>query len=465
MKIALIYPPFGPVENQPNIEVVSDNYGVFPPLNLAYVAAILEELGHEVALIDANALQLSKKDVLKRVKKFNPDLLGFTITTYLFHETLEWIRYLKYETDLPVMVGGTHLNLYPKETLKYKEIDYGIRGEAEQVMPEFMSTLERGGKLDNVDGIIYKKKGKIVINNPVPYNYDLDSVPFPARHLLPNEKYYSFISKKKNFTAMITSRGCPFRCIFCEQGGKPFRFRSGKNVVDEMEECYYNFNIKEIDIFDSTFTLNKKRVVDICQEIRKRKLEIDWSIRSRVDTIDEKILEELGRSGCIRIYYGIESGDENILRTIGKEIKLTYIKKIIRKTKEMGINTFGYFMFGCPGETEETIKRTINFAIELDLDYAQFNKLSTLPGTNLYKILKKKIKEDYWRIFLKDESKRKILPRVGCNLSEEEIEIWVKNAYKKFYFRPKYILKVLKNVRSFNEIWRYTKAAIEMLFR
>jgi len=464
MKIVLVYPPFGIVENQPNIKAVADNYGVFPPLNLSYVAAILKNSGNEVRLIDANALGLSKEKILKIVREFKPDIIAFTITTYMFYSVLKWVRYLKKNTKAKTLVGGAHMGLYPEETMSHEEIDYGIIGEAEETLPELIDTLEKNQPLKSVKGICYKKGRKIVVTPKRDLVKDLDKIPFPLRDQLPNEKYCSFVSKKRNFATMITARGCPFNCIYCEQGNHVYRMRSAENVVDEIEECYNDYNVKEIDFFDPEFTINKKHVIEICKEIRKRHIKISWSCRSRIDTIDNEMLKEMAKSGCCRIYYGIESGVESILKTLKKGTNLKIIRKNIKLTKKNKIMTFGYFMIGSPGETKNTIKKTVKFAKELNLDYAQFSKVSTLPGTELYELLKPQLGYDYWQKFILNEKNRIILPRYKCNLSEEEVEEEVRKAYMQFYFRPSQLMKKILITKSFNEIKTDFKAAFSMIF-
>ena len=204
-------------------------------------------------------------------------------------------------------------------------------------------------------------------------------------------------------------------------------------------------------------------MIDVCKDYRKRGLNVKWSIRTRVDLVDEEILNHLKASGCIRIYYGIESGNTDILKTIRKATDLKQIKHIIKETKKHRITTFGYFMVGNPGETVETIRQTINFAKSLPLDYAQFSKVSTLPGTELYELWKKEFKEDYWKDYILDRNKRKVLQRYRTKLTEEEIEYWVKKAYKEFYFRPNYIIRAFLKIRSLGELKRSIKAALRMV--
>lgn len=466
MKICIVYPPFWHVDNQPGIEAVQNNYGVFPNLSLAYVAGALLQAGHSVRFIDANALNLSKEEVLARVKRYNPDLIAMTVTTYLIHQNLSWIRYLKNHLNIPVLIGGQHLDLYPFETFKHPEVDYGIIGEAEETVVDFIEALEKGKDLHKVDSIIFRDKdGKIVKTGNGKKVKDLDKVPFPARELLPNDRYFEFISQRRNFSLMMTSRGCPFQCIYCEQGKTQFRYRSSQNVCDEMEECYTDYKVRELDVFDPLFTTNKKRVLELCEAIQKRKLDIEFAIRSRVDTLDKEMLVELKKAGCSRIYFGIESGNQDILMRLKKNVTIEQIKKTVTATNEVGIKSLGYFMIGNPGETVESIKQTIALARSLPLHYAQFSKVTPLPGTEMYDTLM--VPEmggvDYWKKYVEDEKNARLIGRPDCAMSEEEIQKWVKKAYVNFYFRPSYIAKAVKRVRSLDELKRGASAALDML--
>ena len=465
-RISFVYPPYGVVKNEPGIKVVKENYGVFPSLSLAYVAGIAEHSGRQIQFIDANALQLSKEQVIGRIKAFKPDLIAYTVTTYLFHQSLKWINEIKKATGVPTVVGGVHVGIYPEETLSHKAIDYGVLCEAEDVFPKFLNALDNDEDLQKIPGIIFRdESGEIVKTEAAPLFMEVNDAPFPARHHLPNERYYSFISKFKNFTALITSRGCPFRCIFCEQGGLPFRPRSPENICNEIQECYDAYHIREFDFFDSSFTTDKKRVIKICEEIVKRKQKIFWAIRSRVDLINDDMLKALRAAGCRRIYYGIESGDEEILKTLKKKVSLQTVKDVMIKTRKAGIDTFGYFMVGSPGETSETVQKSIELSKQLDLDYAQFSKVTPMPATQLYAMLLEEKNKDYWREATLSGGEAPYLPRPRCDMSEEEIQFWTRKAYIGFYFRPKYILRALLRIKSWHELVRSVYTAVSMFWQ
>ncbi len=463
MKVALIFPPYNHKKFEENIRVVSEEFGIYPPLNLAYVAAIIEQAGHDVILIDSNALKLSKENVLKSVKKFNPDLLGFMLTTYMFHQTLDWIRYLKKNTGILTVVGGVNMWYYPKEVLSHKEIDYGIIGPANDSLVKFISALEQNKDFGKIKGLCYRENKKIIINQPVSLTEHLDELPFPARHLLPNNKYYSFISQRKNFTIALTGKGCPYPCTFCSIGKIPHTERDSEKVVKEMEECYNKYNIREIDFFTATFTLNKKNVTSLCGNIKKRRLDVDWSCRSRIDTVNSNLLKEMASAGCKRIYYGIESGDPKILKAINKDISLKQIEKVIGLTKKYGIKALGFFMVGNPGETKKSVERTINFAKKLKLDFIQVGRTIAKPNSDLDEEVKRDGK-DYWRDFILGKEKERRLSNIWCDLTEKEIEYYAKRMYADLYFNPKYVFKTILKIKSLPELSRYVKAGIEMIF-
>lgn len=452
------------MKNEPGIKAVKENYGVFPSLSLAYVGGVVEKAGVELQFIDANALQMDLDRTIRKIKRFGPDLVGYTITTYLFYQTLEWVREIREATGIPSLLGGVHIGIYPDETFSHKEIDYGIVGEAELSLPAFFDALNSGTDLAQVDGLIWRDGEKAVVNQCREPLVDVNEAPLPCRHHLPNDRYYSFISQFKNFTPIITSRGCPFRCIFCEQGGMKFRPRTPDKVVDEIEECYHVYKVRELDFFDSSFTVQKKRVIEICRELESRKLpNIYWAIRSRVDLVDGEMLEALRAAGCKRIYYGIESADPDILKTLRKDVSLDKIRQVIAKTNKEGIDTFGYFMVGSPGETEQTIRASTKFAIELKLDYAQFSKVTPMPATELYRMLVEEKGRDYWKEYILDPSKEMFVPRPGTALTEQEVQTLTRKAYIKFYFRLRYIIKALWRLKSFGELKRSVYTAWSMV--
>ena len=261
----------------------------------------------------------------------------------------------------------------------------------------------------------------------------------------------------------MTSRGCPYRCIFCEQGGLKFRPRTPIDVVDEIELAYNEHGVREFDFFDSAFTIQKPRVIEICKEIVRRKIDVVWAARTRVDCISEEMLSWMARGGCTRIYYGLESGNRQVLRTLLKAADLDQARATITSTKAAGIDVFGYFMVGNPGENASAVRQTIRYALSLDLDYAQFSKVTPMPGTALYDMYLKEYGEDYWRNYILDESCEAYIPRPGCDLTEEEIQEMTQLAYVRFYYRPLFAARTLGRIKSWHELKRSASTAWQML--
>jgi len=463
LKICLVFPTFHYKKFIEKSKIEEEEFGVYPPLNLACVASIIEKTNHSVKLIDCQALNLSKQQTLQKIKAYNPDIIGFMLTTYMFSEMLEWIKYTKQNTNTPIMVGGINMLFYPKETMSHKEIDFGFIGPVIYSLPEFLDCLEKNKDYSKIKGLCFRKNNKLIINKNKEIPDDIEKTPFPARHLLPNEKYFSFVSRRKNFTLMLTSRHCPFQCIFCEEGNTKYFGRTPNHVVNEIEECINRYNIKEIDFFDREFTIDKKRVINICNEILKRNLKFEWTCRSRVDSINEEMLALMKKSGCRLIFYGLESGSDPILKNLKKGITVEKIKQTIMLTKKHNIEAFGFFMFGNPGETIQDIRKSIKLAKELDLDYVQFTRTIAKPFSPLHKELIRFQGYDYWQEYILGKRKDEQLPMPWSDFTIQELENMIAKAYKDFYFRPKYIVKRLLRTRSPGEILRYARAGLKMV--
>jgi len=463
MKVALIFNPFKYKVHEENIKIVQKYFGLYPPLSMAWVAAIAEKAGHEVTMIDARTLNLSQEETLEILRKFKPDIMGFMMTTYMFPDTLDWIKFLKKHLSIPVMVGGYNLRVYPRDSLCHDEINFGIIEHAYYTLPRLLEELESGNcNFDSVPGLVFKKNGEIIAT-PHPQEIDFDKFPNPARHLLPNELYAEFPTERKNFTVMVTSLGCPYSCNFCEAGKTPYNPRSPETVVAEIEECYHKHGIREIDVFDYEFTGIRKRVLKICKLLQEKKLDIIWACRSRVDTVDKDLLKEMKLAGCRRIYFGLESGNQDILDKVNKNISKTQIKETIKACHELGIRSLGFFLIGAPGDTRESVLETVAFAKELNLDYAQFSKCLAKPLTPLWKDMTNKEGSDYWQDWIHGKETDRSLPRPWTNLTNQEIDHLTRWAYISYYARPSLVWKHLLKLKSFSEFKRKFLAFIDMI--
>lgn len=463
MKIAFIYPPAIHRQFEEDIDIVSKEFGVFPPLGLMYAAAINERAGNQSLIIDANAEGLSKEQVLARVKESKPDMLGFLLTAYGFFKALNWIRFLKRETRLPILTGNVLCQMYPEVLMAYPEIDYIIIGPATNSLPQLLERLKNGRSMKGVLGAGWRENGRVVISRPLTMREDFNSLPFPARHLLKNEKYHAVMSKRKNYTIMITSKGCNSNCTFCHIPRIPISLRSEELVVAEMEQCYNKYGIREMDIFDPSFTMIKRRVMKICEGIIKKKIDIHWACRVRVDQVDEELLYNMQKAGCRRILYGMESGSNENLKKMQKGITVDQAKKAVDMTRKTGIMALGFFMLGVPGETVESLRRTIKYSREIGVDYAQYHRTVAKPNTELSRQVNKSLGYDYWREYISGRIPEKRLPTPWTTVPDRIIQKATKCAYLKFYFRPEYLIRLIAGIKSWAEFKRYVRSVFGLL--
>ncbi|MDD5729522.1 MAG: radical SAM protein [Candidatus Omnitrophica bacterium] len=464
MRLALVFNPFKYKVHEENIKIVQKYFGQFPPLSMSWVASIAEQAGHKVIIVDARALELSKEATLDILKSFHPDVMGFMMTTYMFQDTLEWIRFLKSRLKVPVVVGGYNLRVYPRQSLSHPEIDFGVVEHAYYTLPALFREMERAvPDFDNVPGLVFKKNSDIVVT-PHPQRIEFDKFPNPARHLLPNKLYAEFPTERKNFTVMVTSLGCPFECQFCEAGQTQYNPRSPQTVINEIEECYRRHGVREIDFFDYEFTGIRERVLEICRLIGERKIDIGWACRSRVDTVDWELLGAMKKSGCGRIYFGIESGNQELLDGMRKGIKLKQVMTTIDMCRQLKIKTLGFFLIGAPGDNKSSVKKTLQFAKRLGLDYVQFSKCLAKPLTPLWKQMVKTTGKDYWSDWVLGKETDKELPRPWTSLSNSDINKITKWAYINYHARPAHILKHILTLRSFSEFKRKFMAFFDMVF-
>ncbi|MDP8225907.1 MAG: radical SAM protein [Candidatus Lernaella stagnicola] len=465
MRLALVFNSFSYKLHEENLRVVQRFFGMFPPLSLAWVAAIAEQHGHQATIIDARTLQLSPDDVVDRLREWKPDLVGFMMTTYMFRETLQWARHIKQALGVPIVVGGYNLRVYPKESLMNDVVDFGCVNSALVTVPRLLEEFEGARRFDDVPGLVFKRNNGEIVQTPSAAEEEkFTDYPFPWRSGLPNDLYEEFPTERKNFTVMVTSKGCPMSCTFCEAGGTSYNPRTVTQVVDEMEICYYQYGVREIDIFDYEFAINRKRTAAICDEIIRRKLDITWACRSRIDSVNEELLRKMKQAGCRRIYFGIESGLQSVLDAINKKITIGQIRDTVALTQEKGIRTLGFFLVGVPGETKQTFAETVKFAKSLGLDYVQFSKLTAKPLTSMWRDMAA-AGNDYWRDYVLGLVEERALDRPWTQLSNEEIDEITKRAYIHFHSRPSFLLKHTLRVRSFAEFKRKFVGFLEMMLK
>lgn len=449
MKILLINPPLIWSESR-------RGEGIVPPLGLLYIASQLRVHGYnDVELLDARALCFNREEIKKEVIKKRPDIVGITSMTINADIAYKIALDIKQELpDVPMIYGGSHVSAIPLIVLEEcKAIDYAVIKEGDFTIIKLLDVIKKGEGIENVQGIVYRKKDKIIMTDIRKPVADIDSLPFPARDLLQWDKYSrivhsSLFSKKtsKRFTGIITSRGCPFGCVYCDKSvfGRNWRARSAENVIAEIVEVVKKYGVGDISFHDDLFTFDKERVFKICDGIQENGLDISWSASARVDTVNKEMLERMHKAGCDSIFFGFETGDSQILDNIHKQTTLLQMEKAAKLCKEAGICVIGSFMFGLPGETRETARKTLEFAKKINCDIAHFNITTPFPGSSLYSQLKNKN-----RILIYDWGKYNLHGQNAIfkheNMSAEEIAEITTQAYKEYYLRLGYILPRLKN--------------------
>lgn len=404
-KILLINPPL-------TGDLSAGIYTVKTPLGLAYIASYLEKHGYELEIIDSMAyydeikelddgsfrIGLSEEKIEERIKKFSPDMVGISCSYTVYEkDSLRIAELVKKNSKAAVVMGGAHSSGNPKSVLKNKYVDVVVKGEGEVVFLDLANRIRDKKNINSTPGTItLGKNKKVKVNKPAGRVENLDEIPFPARHLLPMEKYLShpqnsISNVRRPTTEIISSRGCPFQCIFCSihtVTGRNWRGRSAKNVVDEIEFLYNKYGVREFRFFDDNMTYDKKRTIGICDEIIRRKLDIKWDTPNGVviATLDEEILKKMKKSGYYRIVMAIESGSEKSLAYMKKPVNLKKAKEIINICNKLGIWTWSTFVIGFPEETIEDITKTINFSKKSGLNFATFYIAQPYAGTELYDI-------------------------------------------------------------------------------
>jgi len=447
----------------------SDKYLEYP-IYLAYVVAILEKAGIDIHFIDGVADDLSVKAFVDKAKKMRPDLIAMECSTPSIMKDLHTAKKLKEELeDTHIVLMGSHPTYFHKEILSENEfVDAIARGEFDLTIRDLSLALQNGEQqLHDVEGITYRDGESVHVNENRPLIQDLDSLPFPARHIVKSNSYREAVFTGQRCTTIVSSRGCPYQCIFClwprTMYGRKFRKRSSRNVVDEVQNVVDEYGVDEIYFDDDCLTLDRNRLIKICKEIVRRNIDVKWMCQARVDNVNQEILEAMKKAGCHYIKYGVESGSQEMLDAMKKGITLEQIRKAFKATRKVGIKTQAFFLLGLPWETPETVKKTIGLAKEIKPDSAQFAVVIPHPGTELYDLCLEKgwLKYESWEDF---DCRRALIETE--NLSIKDAEKYRIKAYREFYLRPSFILRTtlrLWNPKEARRIIRSAKSIIERI--
>jgi len=467
MKILLINPPYTAEERY------GKDLGKFGPLNeplgLAYLAANLERAGHDVSILDAPALEIQNDGICANVGKNGYDLVGVTMLTPMYHRSVGVVRAVKHRfPDICIVVGGPHPTILPVETLnENQEIEFVVIGEGEVILLNLVNAIENKTDIKKVAGIAYRKIDQVVVNDPSPMVTDLDELPLPARHLLPMQAYHITRSRTRSKHAFTVSvaRGCPFNCAFCCRiFGRRVRHHSVARIINEINILFDEYGAREINLEADTLTVNRKFIHSLCDALIDSGLsqKITWTCESRIDTVDTDILRKMKKAGCWQISYGVETGSQRLLNLIHKDITLAEIEETFKLTQKVGISIRSFYMLGIPTETREESLKTIAFAKKLDASWSQFTLFTPFPGTELHDLAAKE-----GGMQLRDWSDYKThggwtegdLAYVPKGRSVMEMKNLQKKAYRAVYFRPRVILRFLRDIDSFDKLKSYLTGA------
>ncbi|KPK41824.1 MAG: hypothetical protein AMJ78_04435 [Omnitrophica WOR_2 bacterium SM23_29] len=461
--IVLVYPP---VFVSGRYKKVATGHEV-PPQPLIYLGGFLRQNNFKCSLIDANALGLDIDETVKQILAFSPKCVGITSPTMLISTAGKMAKKIKENNpDIITIAGGPHITAVPKETMAlYPDIDIGVLGEGEITIIELLKALEDKSDLASIEGIIYRDNGDLKITPRRPFIKDIDILPFPAWDMLPDIlKHYQQsavrIGRLPNIS-IVSSRGCPFQCIFCARSvfGNTTRTHSADYIIKMIKYLIKEYKIKSISFEDENFAIYKKRLIEFCNRIIDEKIDITWDCASNVSAVDHQILSLMKKAGCWQINYGIESGSQRILDFIKKGTKLENIRRTLKMTRDAGIITKGYFIIGHPTETRESIQDTINFIKSIDLDVFQMSFMIPLPGAELYTIA------DQYGEFKNDWDNMNIWTPlfIPAGFTGEELKKESKRAYREFYFRWKPIFTYLKRTLRGSNFIKFFKDGLKIL--
>jgi anaerobic magnesium-protoporphyrin IX monomethyl ester cyclase len=466
MKVLLVNPPLTLHKLWGTFEKVAN---VIPPLGIGYIAAVAEKAGFDVEIIDGVPLQIPYPELERRIVAARPAVVGITSTILSARESAATAQRVKRRLpDALVIAGGPHITSCPELAMREPSYDCVALGEGEYTFLEVCQAVERGSSdLSRIKGLVYREGGEIRYSAPRGNIMDLDELPLPARHLFPPLAAYKPLPaswRRWPPVHLFTSRGCPFACSFCDRSvvGKKFRAKSAPRVLEEIRECLERHGAREIRFFDDTFTIDRDRAMQVAEGILRRGWGFPWTVRTRVDMIDKEMLALFKRAGCWQILFGLESGDERMLRALDKGVSMEDNIRAMEWAEEVGMAVRADFIIGAPGETRETIRKTIDFAKRYKaLEVANFNLFTPFLGTEFGRVLREKgevLHEDYEFYRVAIDPRHVKLSYVADGFTEKEIVGWVMRANREFYLRPSYILRQLRGVRSLQDVWRYFRA-------
>ncbi len=472
-KVLLILPSFSSEKHYGKLSNVAPS---LLPVSLVYLAAWLEKHNYRVEIFDGQVQEMTERTLKEKLSQFKPQVVGITCMTpmaYEAHKTAEVVR--NFDENLLIVMGGIHPSILPDETLEDENVDIVVRGEGEFTFHEVISAYENDEGFDKIKGVSYRdgNSGRIIHTEERELLEELDILPFPALHLIPMDDYHQIPDAvfALPLRAMITSRGCPFKCIFCSarlMSGYKYRYRSPENVLGEMDILINKYNAKQIAMLDDNFVVNRERTVNICEGMIRRDFHkrTVWTCAARADQVEEELMRIMKKAGCKLISFGVETGTQRIMDLIQKDETLEQIQKAVELGKKAGLLIRGTLMLGLPTETVEESRKTIEFAKNIGLDFAKFSIATPYPGTVLYNLAKKQglIDADDWSRFSSMAGFSDYDPvYVPEGREPGELKKLQKTATREFYLRPRQIFHLLKNMKGWKDFKMYFYAARSLL--
>ncbi len=471
MRVLLINPPLDAVIRNGHVSpVTAFLFYNSAPLGLLYIAAMLERAGVQVEVIDAAAEKLDVARTVRRAERFRPDLLGIGSTTVGFMSAVELAEALKGALpSLPIVLGGHHVTLLPQQAMRHRCFDLGVLDEGEHAMLELVEHYQGRRSLDSIPGLVLRAEGaageggdELRFTPKRPKHKQLDTLPFPARHLLPPNLYRPIPIDEHGLPkfAMITSRGCPHRCVFCQKAGSGYRSHSTRHIVDELEHLVRDFGVRDVAFVDSLFCVSKKRVMAICDEIVRRGLDISWTCSSRVEVVDRQLLQRMHEAGCWRTRFGIETGSDRVLEFVSKGITKEMIRNAVTWADEVGLRPKAFFIVGHLADDRQSIEETIAFAKSIPLHDITVQINTVLPRTRQAEIFEEH-GQRYGRIISGSTDLTSFWEPtfVPWGLEPEDLVALHRRFYREFYLRPVTMRRHLGAVHGWRDIKKYLQAS------
>ena len=471
-RVLLIFPQFKSELHYGRLSKVAPS---LVPVSLVYLATFLQEKGIPVKILDGQVQELTPTTLRKEIEDYSPRFVGITSLTPIAEVAHQVAAVAKgVSREITVVMGGTHPTVVPEETIRDENVDIVVRQEGEHTLYEIVDAIIGKSDLEGIKGLTFRRNGEIIHTEQRPFLEELDSLPLPDWSLVPLDSYHQIpdATFRKPVRCLLTSRGCPFRCIFCSarlSSGYHYRVRSPRNVIEEIDLLINRYGARQLAFLDDNFIVDQQRAMAICDLIIKRGYhkKVVWTCAGRADQISEPLLKKFKDAGCALISYGVETGSQRLLDIIKKSLTIEQIEEAVRLTREVGIKVRGTLMLGLPTETPEESQQTIEFAKKLGLNFAKFSLATPYPGTELYRLAKEQglLKTDDWRYFSSMAGFGEYDPvYIPEGRDARELKQLQKRATREFYIRPRQIWDLLRNITSFHDIKLYLGVARELLF-